>query len=90
MNVVLLWGEAQEHGYSAPIWMTYKQAQEFGGQVRKGEHGSLVVYANSITRTETNDQGRGHRARNSVHEGLHRFQRRADRRRCPRIITRSR
>jgi antirestriction protein ArdC len=57
VNVVLLWGEAQEKGYSAPIWMTYKQAQELGGQVRKGEHGSLVVYANSITRTETNDKG---------------------------------
>ena len=57
VNVVLLWGEAQEKGYSAPIWMTYKQASELGGQVRKGEHGSLVVYANRITRTETNAKG---------------------------------
>jgi antirestriction protein ArdC len=57
VNVLLLWGEAQEKGYSAPIWMTYKQACELGGQVRKGEHGSLVVYANRITRTETNAQG---------------------------------
>ncbi len=57
MNILLLWGEAVAKGYAAPIWMTYKQAQETGGQVRKGEHGSLVVYANSITRTETNDKG---------------------------------
>jgi antirestriction protein ArdC len=57
MNILLLWGEAVAKGYAAPIWMTYKQAQEIGGQVRKGEHGSLVVYANSITRTETNDKG---------------------------------
>ena len=57
MNILLLWGEAVAKGYAAPIWMTYKQAQEIGGQVRKGEHGSLVVYANSITRTETNDAG---------------------------------
>lgn len=57
INVMLLWGEAQEKGYSAPIWMTYKQADEIGGQVRKGEKGSLVVFANSITRTETNDKG---------------------------------
>ncbi len=57
MNVVLLWGEAMEKGYSAPLWMTYKQALELGGQVRKGEHGSLVVYANSFTRTETNERG---------------------------------
>jgi len=57
MNILLLWGEAVAKGYAAPIWMTYKQAQELGAQVRKGEHGSLVVYANSITRTETNDAG---------------------------------
>ena len=57
MNILLLWGEALAKGYAAPIWMTYKQAQELGGQVRKGEHGSLVVYANSITKTETNEKG---------------------------------
>jgi antirestriction protein ArdC len=57
INVMLLWGEAEERGFSAPIWMTYKQAQEIGGQVRKGEEGSLVVYANAYTRTETNDRG---------------------------------
>ena len=59
VNVVLLWGEAMERGYSAPIWMTYRQAGELGGQVRKGEHGSLVVFANRFTRTETNDKGEG-------------------------------
>jgi antirestriction protein ArdC len=57
MNVLLLWGEAMDKGYAAPIWMTYKQAQELGGQVKKGEHGSLVVYANTVTKTETGDDG---------------------------------
>ena len=57
INVMLLWGEAEEKGYAAPIWMTYKQAHELGAQVRKGEKGSLVVYANSITRTETDANG---------------------------------
>ena len=57
INVLLLWGECMSKGYVAPIWMTYKQAQELKGQVRKGEHGSLVVFANSITKTETNEQG---------------------------------
>lgn len=57
MNVLLLWGEAVAKGYAAPIWMTFKQAQELGAHVRKGEHGSLVVYANSITKTETNGAG---------------------------------
>lgn len=56
INTLMLWGTAMEKGYSAPIWMTYKQAQELGAQVKKGEHGSLVVYANSITRTETDEK----------------------------------
>ncbi len=57
MNILLLWGEALAKGYAAPIWMTFKQALELDAHVRKGEHGSLVVYANSITKTETNDKG---------------------------------
>ena len=77
MNILLLWGEAMAKGYAAPIWMTYKQAQELGANVRKGEHGSLVVYANTITQDRDERAGRGHRARNSLHEGIHRFQRRA-------------
>ncbi len=57
INVLTLWGEAVIAGFACPIWMTYKQAQELGGQVRKGEHGSLVVYADRITRTEEADNG---------------------------------
>lgn len=57
VNVLLLWGEAVAKGYAAPLWMTYKQAQELGAHVRKGERGALVVYANSITKTETGENG---------------------------------
>ncbi len=57
VNVLLLWSEALAKGYAAPLWMTYKQSQEMGAQVRKGEHGSLVVYADRITRTETDSDG---------------------------------
>jgi antirestriction protein ArdC len=57
VNVLLLWSQAIAKGYAAPLWMTYKQSQEFGAQVRKGEHGSLVVFADRFTKTETNDQG---------------------------------
>ena len=53
VNVLMLWLEAEANEYSAPIWMTFKQAQELGGHVRKGEHGSLVVYANRLKKTET-------------------------------------
>lgn len=55
VNVLMLWCEADEKGYNAPIWMTFKQAQELGGHVRKGERGSLVVYANRIKKTEMDE-----------------------------------
>ena len=81
INVLMLWGAAVERGYAAPIWMTFKQALELGGCVRKGERGSLVVYASTFTRTETDGETRrGIRARYPVPERLHGFQRRADRR----------
>jgi len=54
INVLMLWGTAIERGYQRATWMTFKQALELGGHVRKGEKGSQVVYANCITRTETN------------------------------------
>jgi antirestriction protein ArdC len=37
--------------------MTFKQALELGAHVRKGEKGSLVVYADTITRTEVGENG---------------------------------
>lgn len=57
INVLLLWGEAMEKGYVAPLWMTYRQAAELKANVRKGEHGALVVYADRFTKTETDAQG---------------------------------
>ena len=57
INVLMLWSAAIEKGYAAPIWMTFKQAIELKACVRKGEHGSLVVYADKIIRTETTDSG---------------------------------
>ncbi|WP_136661691.1 zincin-like metallopeptidase domain-containing protein [Nitratireductor sp. XY-223] len=53
INVVMLWSSAVAQGFAAPIWMTFRQAKELGGHVRNGEKGSLVVYANTITCTET-------------------------------------
>ena len=57
VNVLMLWAAAMEKGYNCPLWLTYKQAAELGGQVRKGEKGSLVVYANTFTKTGTDDKG---------------------------------
>ena len=53
INVLMLWSEAMTKGFAAPIWMTFKQALELNAHVKKGEKGSLVVYASKVTRTET-------------------------------------
>jgi antirestriction protein ArdC len=44
INMVLLALEAQRHSYPRNGWLTYRQASELGGQVRRGEQGSSVVY----------------------------------------------
>jgi antirestriction protein ArdC len=56
INVLSLWASAMTQNFAAPIWMTFRQATEFNAHVRKGEKGSLVVYANSITRTERDEK----------------------------------
>ncbi|WP_418128110.1 ArdC family protein [Variovorax sp. KK3] len=57
INVLLLWGEAMDKGYACNTWMTYKQAEAQGAQVRKGEKGSMVVYANRASASESDEEG---------------------------------
>ena len=56
INILSLWMSALGQNFAAPIWMTFRQASELNAHVRKGEKGSLVVYANAITRTEHDDK----------------------------------
>jgi N-terminal domain of anti-restriction factor ArdC len=65
INVLMLWSAAMEKGYAAPIWMTSKQASELRANVRKGVHGSLVVYADKIVRAET-DAATGEEAERAI------------------------
>jgi antirestriction protein ArdC len=46
-NVVLLW-MAQAAGYRTPRFLTFKQALEFGGNVRKGERGTKVYFVKQL------------------------------------------
>ncbi len=45
VNVLILWGAAITGGFSSQSWLTYRQALALGGNVRKGERGTTVVYA---------------------------------------------
>src|ERR1700723_2770121 len=56
INVLSLWASAMAQNFAAPIWMTFKQASELDAHIRKGEKGSLVVYADSIKRKETDEK----------------------------------
>jgi antirestriction protein ArdC len=57
INVLLLQVAAGEAGYASPWWGTYKAIQGLGGQVRRGEKGTQVVFWKSTRRTETDDAG---------------------------------
>lgn len=57
INVLVLWMEAEARGFQAPLWMTFKQAQELKATVRKGEKGTPVVYASSFKKKEEDEQG---------------------------------
>jgi antirestriction protein ArdC len=45
INVLILWGSVIEHGFPGQSWLTFRQALTLGGNVRKSEHGTTVVYA---------------------------------------------
>jgi len=52
INVLLLWAEQASLNYSDNSWLTYKQAAKLGGYVRKGEHGTQIVYASKFVPKE--------------------------------------
>ena len=49
INVLILWGSVIQHGFAGQSWLTFRQALALGGNVRKGEHGTTVVYADRFT-----------------------------------------
>ena len=54
INILILWAAGLSHGYASPYWLTYKQAADMGGQVRKGEHGTACVFYKPWESQETN------------------------------------
>lgn len=56
VNAFLLALQANAMGYDSPYWLTYKQAQSLGGNVRKGEKSTLVVFYKTW---ETKDKDTG-------------------------------
>ena len=44
-------------GFVSPFWLTFNQARDLGAFVKKGEHGSPVVYANTFKKTDKAEDG---------------------------------
>jgi antirestriction protein ArdC len=57
INILMLWMAAEEQGFASPTWMTFRQALQYGGHVRKGERGTPVVYASTYVKEEEADDG---------------------------------
>ena len=45
VNVLILWDAVVAKGFVGQSWLTFRQASGIGGNIRKGEHGTTVVYA---------------------------------------------
>jgi antirestriction protein ArdC len=48
VNVVALWAEAVSCGYRSAQWASFRQWQKLGATVRKGEHGTVIVFYKSL------------------------------------------
>ncbi|MEP2025835.1 MAG: ArdC-like ssDNA-binding domain-containing protein [Reichenbachiella sp.] len=57
VNILALWFNQQARKLPSNQWATFKQWQEKGAHVRKGEKGSRVIFYKTLTKTEENNNG---------------------------------
>ena len=50
INIVELWNESARRGFTFPLFLTFNQARELGGTVKKGEHGTQVIFYKKLPR----------------------------------------
>lgn len=55
VNVVALWAEAVMSGYGTGWWASYRQWERLGAQVRRGEHGTAIVFYNRLNSAPTDE-----------------------------------
>jgi len=73
INVLILWGAVVERGFSAQSWLTFRQALSLGGHVRKGEAGTMVVFADRFVPKDRRDNAKGDERRDASVPFLKRF-----------------
>ncbi|MGQ0391433.1 ArdC family protein [Raoultella ornithinolytica] len=57
INVMLLWIDAADKGFYSNRWLTFKQALDAGGNVRKGEKSTLVTLFKPFQKEATDNSG---------------------------------
>ncbi len=57
MNTFWLWMVAEAAGFASPYWMTYRQCQALGGQVRKGEKSTIAIFYRTYDRQVEGEDG---------------------------------
>jgi antirestriction protein ArdC len=57
VNTLALWVAAMKSGYASGVWGTYRQFAEAGGQVRKGERSTTVVFWKQFRKEEADAPG---------------------------------
>ena len=63
INVLILWLTGTAKAYRSPFWLTFKQAVDLGGHVRKGEKSTPVCYYDTFTKETVDDTGATHEER---------------------------
>jgi antirestriction protein ArdC len=61
VNVLLLWDATLTRGYHHASWLTFLQAKALGGQVKKGEHATAILFAGSSTKKDEAGEEEKHR-----------------------------
>ena len=57
VNVLQCWSNQIHAGYTSNAWLTFKQARELDGSVRKGEKGTTLVFWKFLNKTEKQPDG---------------------------------
>ena len=55
VNTLMLWCAEQTNGYGDTRWATYRQWQELGAQVRKGERSTIIVFFKELDAEDGED-----------------------------------
>jgi len=60
INTLMLWAAARNKKYASAYWATYRQWDDLGARVRKGEHGTMIILYKDVS-VEAEDARTGER-----------------------------